>query len=570
LHFSFCILHFALILSANPPKVQETELLYRVLKEKSMNAAILSLVLLVLSGPTVETAKEPSTHLYVRTIPPGAKILLDDRPGTTDGLFSPITPGKHRVAVELDGFAPERREVDVQQGRITRVEVSLKKVEAVSSTPGAATPGARQPGAKGPAAGAAGPKQQPPAQPAAKAKGPFTPTSAIQDEADKVEDLVEKALRETEADFAFDQAPLTDVVEHLRRTMKINILLDARALEESAMDPSTTQVTIRMRVSRGSALDFMLSQLGLTWIVRDGAVVITTAQKAQEELSTKVYPIEDLSVRGDSNSLLQILTSTIAPQTWDKAGGPGSISLSPRSDRLVVRQTYQVHRQIRRLLATLRTMDADAAAGKTPEPILFYGALTAAPADVQYYRKALAQPVSEFAFDQAPLTDVAEHVAIAHKMNVVIDKKALEDAGIDASSPTATFSVRNIPLGQALSLLLERVGLTWVLEGDYLRITTKQFAEERLVVGVYPIGDLAPDLKPEKLIETITKTISPETWESAGGEGSIAPIMSPKLPVVVISQTDAVHRQIAALLAQLRAKGQAVPPKAAEGTSGRP
>ncbi len=532
-----------------------------------MNAAILSLVLVVLGAPAVETAKEPGTHLYVRTVPPGAKILLDDQPGTTDGLFSPITPGKHRVAVELDGFAPERREVDVQQGRITRVEVSLKKVEAVSSTPGAATPGARQPGAKGPAGGAAGPTQRPSAKPAAKAEGPFAPTSAVQDEADKVEEYVEKALREKEADFVFDQAPLTDVVDHLRRTMKINILLDARALEDSSMDPSTTQVTISMRVSRGSAIDYMLSQLGLTWTVRDGAMVITTAQKAQEELTTKVYPVEDLSVRGDSNSLLQILTSTIAPQTWDKAGGPGSISLSPRSDRLVIRQTYQVHRQIRQLLATVRTVDADAAAGKTPEPVLFYGALTASPAAVEYYRKALAQPVSDFEFDQVPLTDVADHVADGHKMTVVLDTKAFESMSIDPSNTQVTFSVKGIPLGQALSLLLERVGLTWVLEGDYVRITSEDAADERLVVGVYPVGDLAPDRKPDRLIETVTKTISPEKWESAGGPGSISPFTSDKLNVLVISQTDAVHRQIAALLAQLRAKDHPALPKAGAGES---
>jgi hypothetical protein len=536
-----------------------------------MNAAILSLVLVVLGAPTVETAKEPGTHLYVRTIPPGAKILLDDQPGTTDGLFSPITPGKHRVVVELDGFVPERREVEVPQGRITRVEVSLKKVEAVSSTPGAATPGARQPRAKGPAAGEIGSKPQPSAQPAAKAEGPFAPTPAVQDEADKVEDLVEMALRGKDDDFAFDQTPLTDVVEHLQRTMKINILLDARALEDSSMDPSTTQVTISMRgVSRGSALDFMLSQLGLTWTVRDGAMVITTAQKAQEELSTKVYPIADLSVRGDSNSLVQIITSTIEPGTWDKAGGPGSITLSPRSDQLVVRQTYQVHRHIRWLLATVRTMDADAAAGKTPEPILFYGALTASPADVQSVRKTLAQPVSHWDFDQIPLTEVAEHVASTHKITVALDTKAFENMSIDASNTQVTFSVKGIPLGQALSLLLERVGLTWTLEGDYVRITTKEFAEGRLVVGGYPVGDLAPDRKPDRLIETISKTISPEKWESAGGPGSISPFTSDKLNVLVISQTDAVHRQIAALLAQLRAKGQAVPPKAAEGTSGRP
>jgi len=573
-----------------------------------MNASVLSLALLVLSGPAVETSKEPSTHLYVRTVPPGGKIILDERPGTTDGLLS-VTPGKHRIVVELDGYAPERREVDVPQGRITRVEVSLKRAAgratidadpfaptgatqpkaaasparaAIDGNPFAPTEGAgaKQPGAKGPAVGATGPTSQP----TAKAEGIPAALAVGQDQSDKVEDLVEKALLEKDADFAFDQTPLTDVVEHLQRMMKINILLDAVALEDSSIDPSTSQVTIAMRASRGSAIDLMLSQMGLTWTVRDGAMVITTARKAQEELSTKVYPIEDLSLVGGSDRMIQIITSTIAPQTWGKAGGPGSIADSPRLqpprryDRLVVRQTYQVHRQIRQLLATLRTMDADAAAGKTPEPVLLHGALTASPAAVQYYRKALAQPVSEFDFEQTPLTDLVEHVVHAHKMNVVLDSIALENESIDASTTAVTFSVKGIPLGQALSLLLERLGLTWILEGDYVRITTKQFAEGRLVVGVYPVGDLAESREgpyagntlrdSSRLIATITNTIAPKTWSA--GRGSILPIESGRFNGLVVLQTDAVHRQIAALLTQLRAKeDHSASPKAAEGTPSR-
>ena len=452
----------------------------------------------------METAKEPSTHLYVRTIPPGAKIILDEQPGTTDGLLS-VTPGKHRIAVELDGYAPDRREVEVPQGRITRVEVTLKKVGAASPAPGTAVAAddnpfapelgaaAKQPGAKGPTGGVTGPKTQASTPPAAKADGMSAALLAGHDQNDKVEDLVEKALLEKVDEFAFDQVPLSDVVEHLRRTIgKFNILLDQTALEDSGIDPSTMQVTIAMhRVSRGSAIDFMLSQLGLTWTVRDGAMVITTAQRAQEELATKVYPIADLSLRG-SDSLIQIITSTIAPQTWDEAGGSGSITLGPRSDRLVIRQTYRVHRQVRRLLTTLRTMDADAAAAKALEPVVLYTALTASPADVQSLRKTLAQPVSEFEFDQTPLTDVVDFIARVHQIDAVLDKNALESQSIDPSATQVTILVRKIPLGQAISLVLERVGLTWVFEGDYVRITTKDAAEQRLVVGVYPLGDLAP------------------------------------------------------------------------------
>ena len=77
----------------------------------------------------VETSRTPSTRLYVRTVPSGAKIKLDGKPrGTSDHLFK-VPPGvrKMTIDVELDGHYPKQQTVEIRGGRITRVELEMEK-----------------------------------------------------------------------------------------------------------------------------------------------------------------------------------------------------------------------------------------------------------------------------------------------------------------------------------------------------------------------------------------------------------------------------------------------------------
>jgi hypothetical protein len=802
-----------------------------------MNASILSLALLVLSGPAVETAKEPNTHLYVRTAPPGGKIIVDERPGTTDGLFS-VTPGKHRVVVELDGYAPDRREVDVPQGRITRVEVSLKStndsydgrsmaewkrlvlnelnaeirakamdaleafgnrgraeeavaaikaalaqekdkavieaayralfrlgapavrvlldgfrsqdpkarwmavkapysgrrakdwdryvvpeqvvaaVIAATRDPDSAVRGEacyalgwrafagpnhenwhkiiatlikalddeepteggagihspftvqsvacaslgrlRRFGAKvegavpaltrivqskpkelrpnesvlssgqrealrflgelGPAAKAAIPvlqamqkepryqndrdidvaiktiqasyggpgvaaTKQPPG-PASKApptaiaaakqpaaKGPMprageqetvtAPGEAVTTlSPDSKEEPIESALRQ-KGKIEYKQVPMTEALRAIERQMKVNVVVDAKGMEDSGIDLATTLVSLSLEnVSWGSVLDVLASQAGLTWAIKDGVLLITTEERASQDLTTRVYPTADLT--SDHEALVRAIKTTIAPGSWRDSGGPGSIFPGPgsRPDRLVIHHAYRVHRQVRQLLSALRSIAAETGAGKTTESVVLYGAPTASASDIRSLRKALAQLVS-FDFQETPLKEVAAYVKDTSKIPLVLDGKELNAVSLDPSTAQVSFRVSKVPLQQALSLMLRQFDLTWTLEGDYVRITTTDAADLRLVVGVYPVGDLAPDRKPDKLIEIITRTVAPQQWESQGGQGAIAPVMLAGVPVLVVSQTDPVHRHIAALLAQLRAKDHAPADQAA-------
>ncbi len=58
----------------------------------------------------------------------------------------------------------------------------------------------------------------------------------------------------------------------------------------------------------------------------------------------------------DFDTLIELITSTIAPDTWDDVGGPGAIESFPTNLSLVISQTQDVHDQIADLLEQLRRL----------------------------------------------------------------------------------------------------------------------------------------------------------------------------------------------------------------------
>ena len=91
-----------------------------------MNNVIWSLALSCLLAPPVEKSDDATTHLYVRTSPAGAEIVLDGKSiGKSPGLF-PVESGARRLVIELDGHVAEDQKITIRDGRVTRIELTLK------------------------------------------------------------------------------------------------------------------------------------------------------------------------------------------------------------------------------------------------------------------------------------------------------------------------------------------------------------------------------------------------------------------------------------------------------------
>jgi hypothetical protein len=75
----------------------------------------------------VKSGQKADTLLFVRTTPTGAEVQLDGKKlGTSDGLF-PVEPGEYKIVVDLQGHQPHEQNITVRDGRITRIELTLKQ-----------------------------------------------------------------------------------------------------------------------------------------------------------------------------------------------------------------------------------------------------------------------------------------------------------------------------------------------------------------------------------------------------------------------------------------------------------
>jgi len=173
------------------------------------------------------------------------------------------------------------------------------------------------------------------------------------------EERIEKTL-EQKTSFEFDETSLQDVADFLAETHDIPIKLDGKALSDEGLDPESPITYSLKQVKLRSALNLMLRDLDLSYVVDNEVLEITTTAASKERLETKVYAVSELVGNcGDKlESLIDIITACIAAESWTEAGGEGSIRPLVLNDQsvLVISQTYMVHRELDALLDKLQAI----------------------------------------------------------------------------------------------------------------------------------------------------------------------------------------------------------------------
>ncbi|MFM7108395.1 MAG: VWA domain-containing protein, partial [Planctomycetaceae bacterium] len=130
--------------------------------------------------------------------------------------------------------------------------------------------------------------------------------------------------------------------------------------------------------------------------------------------------------------------------------------------------------------------------------------------------ESLEKEVSRtFDFQETPLRAVISQLQDEFNIQIVPDMQALTDAGIDLDATTVTQKLQGVSLRSALRLLLREPGLTYVIKDEVLLITTKEKAQENLVVKVYPVADLVLPVNPSSGLNPF------QTGGGLGGQNSI-------------------------------------------------
>lgn len=102
--------------------------------------------------------------------------------------------------------------------------------------------------------------------------------------------------------------------------------------------------------------------------------------------------------------------------------------------------------------------------------------------------RRLMNPIS-FQFENKPLRKVLEEISDLSGINVVPDKRALDEKGINLDLPM-TQKLEGISLKSALNIVLDQAHLTYVIKDEVLKVTTPDRARGGMQSKTYQVADL--------------------------------------------------------------------------------
>jgi hypothetical protein len=263
-------------------------------------------------------------------------------------------------------------------------------------------------------------------------------------------------------------------------------------------------------------LNLILRPVQLTHIPHEEVLLITSQVEAENRLLTRLYPVQDLvrqipaeesrsgSVEYDFDPLLDTIGATVAPQTWDTVGGPGSVQGFDASVALVVSQTEEVHQSLEKLLAQIRRVSRETSKelppqGASGKPIL----------RVYTLHERIVPAMAERPTQPTPAKD-------AEKQSSNVPTPA---GGAD--SPNAHLSTINFGTASGAGKATQR-------------------ASDANLVAVPPQG-----VPPEEAAELIRGLVQPQSWN----EPHV--FLRPTKSRLLVQHSLAVHREVARLLERL-------------------
>jgi hypothetical protein len=351
-------------------------------------------------------------------------------------------------------------------------------------------------------------------------------------------------------EFDFRERPLGEVIDYFKQKHEIEIVLDGKALSDAGVGTDTPVTLTLKKTTLHSALRLLLRPLDLTCILGDGYLMITSKTEAESKLSFKVYPVEDLVtlesdfrpalaaagsfpglvVSGptgtldrndeayDFTGLIEMITCTVAPTTWDEVGGPGSITPNRNTQAIGVSQTDDVHEEIVALLAALRrARDEQIAAAKPVAGV----------------------PLPEATEKKKPLE--------VHGYRLMRGPK---NPGKSGWRPPQGVVGDSTPPGDAKAAVKKPEAPSSDQGGTEKEAPAREAASDEGARAEKRVPTKPADDKLEAWVERITKVvpemIEPESWEPSG-EGMIRAVGEG----IVVRHTEEVHHRVARLMAEL-------------------
>ncbi len=198
---------------------------------------------------------------------------------------------------------------------------------------------------------------------------------AMQDEINDEDKTIIDKLHSIRITIDMQNAPLTAIVDYIREISGLNIHISG------IENPDQEMISFKVQdIVLDGALRLMLQPRNKAYMVRDGVVLITTADALKKRVKLDLYDVQDLtygmadfpgvdiSLAQDSigtavaageeakqqftgEDLANLIKNTIHKDQWEEADGK---SIQFQNGLLIVRNSIEMHKQIRKFLSDLR------------------------------------------------------------------------------------------------------------------------------------------------------------------------------------------------------------------------
>ncbi|MBL6707098.1 MAG: DUF1559 domain-containing protein, partial [Planctomycetaceae bacterium] len=166
----------------------------------------------------------------------------------------------------------------------------------------------------------------------------------------QVEERIHEKLRQSTLK-SIRKSPLDDVLKQLANFHDIKLIFDPLWLEDATPDREQPVSADLGELSLGAALDFILEPLGMSYIVREDEVRITSLERAASYQYERVHELPP-PLKGREAEIIQALTTKISPEKWWRIGGEYVVSATDGC--LTISANREVHEAAAALLEELQ------------------------------------------------------------------------------------------------------------------------------------------------------------------------------------------------------------------------
>jgi len=306
---------------------------------------------------------------------------------------------------------------------------------------------------------------------------------------------------------------LADFVALVSDLSTIPITLDADAVLAFGQSPSALVTAKLTDTSVADVLDGAIEPLHLGYQVRDGQVIV--GYPHQENSRQVRYAVSDLAADDAAlGELAMLVRRMIAPESWQQAGGKGSIVAG--NGTLVVNQTEPALAQVLVFCEQLRV------ARGLPIKSRLDPARFVLNTREDKAHEMLNRPITANFATPQPLSGVIKWLHDSIGATILVNHAALaEQAMCDDSECTG--AVVKKPLAALLDEVTGSAELAWrAIDDKTIEITTRQDGSKKMDVEFYPVGSIAGDsAAAEKLATELKSKIEPQVWGDSSDKAVI-------------------------------------------------